>query len=198
VKIPLIIYDPSNEADVTRGTACDELVEAIDLAPTFLEAFGGNPAEQSHRLEGRSLIPLLSGTKPATWRSHVFSEYDYSIQYGAAFKTMPSEQRLFMVADEDWKYVHAIGYRPMLFDLKNDHHELRDLGADPKFADVCQRYAKVLAEWGLRQSQRVTRSEQQVRAMRGRAARFGILIGVWDESDLADEYWVGYRGDGSV
>ena len=44
-------------------------------------------------------------------------------------------------------------------------------------------------------SQRQTRSEQQIRAMRGRAARFGILIGVWDESDLADEFWVGYRGD---
>ena len=63
VKIPLIIYDPSNEADVTRGTTCDELVEAIDLAPTFLEAFGGDPADQSHRLEGRSLIPMLSGQK---------------------------------------------------------------------------------------------------------------------------------------
>jgi arylsulfatase A-like enzyme len=195
VKIPLIIYDPSNEADVTRGTTCDELVEAIDLAPTFLEAFGGNPADQSHRMEGRSLIPMLSGKRPEQWRSHVFSEYDYSIQYGAAFKSMPSEQRLFMVADKDWKYVHAIGYRPMLFDLKNDPHELRDVGADPEFTDVCERYAKVLAEWGLRQSQRVTRSEQQIRAMRGRAARFGILIGVWDESDLADEYWVGYRGD---
>jgi arylsulfatase A-like enzyme len=195
VKIPLIIYDPSNEADVTRGTTCDELVEAIDLAPTFLEAFGGNPADQSHRMEGRSLIPMLSGKRPEQWRSHVFSEYDYSIQYGAAFKSMPSEQRLFMVADKDWKYVHAIGYRPMLFDLKNDPRELRDVGADPEFTDVCERYAKVLAEWGLRQSQRVTRSEQQIRAMRGRAARFGILIGVWDESDLADEYWVGYRGD---
>jgi len=34
--------------------------------------------------------------------------------------------------------------------------------------------------------------------MRGRAARFGILIGVWDECELADEYWVGYRGDVSV
>ena len=38
VKVPLIIYDPVAEADATRGTVCDELVEAIDLAPTFLEA----------------------------------------------------------------------------------------------------------------------------------------------------------------
>ena len=44
VKIPLIVYDPSPEADNTRGTVCDALVEAIDLAPTFLEALGADPA----------------------------------------------------------------------------------------------------------------------------------------------------------
>jgi arylsulfatase A-like enzyme len=195
VKIPLIIYDPSDAADKTRGTACDELVEGIDLAPTFLQAFGGDPAQQSHRLEGRSLMPLLHGEKVANWRTHVFSEYDYSIQYGAAFDTPPSDQRLFMVADKEWKYIHAIGYRPMLFDLKSDPNELHDLGGNPACKDVCRRYADVLAEWGLRQSQRVTRSEQQIKAARGRALRRGILIGVWDESDVPDELWKGYLGD---
>jgi arylsulfatase A-like enzyme len=45
VKVPLIIYDPTAKA--TRGMVCDELVEAIDLAPTFLEVVGSNPALQS-------------------------------------------------------------------------------------------------------------------------------------------------------
>lgn len=40
-KIPLIIIDPSKEADATRGTRNDALVEAIDLAPTFVDYFGG-------------------------------------------------------------------------------------------------------------------------------------------------------------
>jgi len=195
VRIPLIIYDPSETADGTRGTVCDELVEAIDLAPTFLEVCGGDPAQQSHRLEGRSLMPLIAGRKPERWRDCVVSEYDYSIQYGAAFDTAPRDQRLFMVADTEWKYVHAIGYRPMLFDLANDPQELRDLGADPNYAGICRRYAGKLADWGLRQSQRVTRSEAQIRGMRGRAARFGILIGVWEESDVPDEYWKGYLGE---
>ena len=108
VKIPLIIYDPSAAADATRGTICDELVEAIDLAPTFLEVFGGDPAQQSHRLEGRSLLPLLHGQKPAKWRDYVISEYDYSIQYaGVALGVAPADSRLFMVADKRWKYVHC-------------------------------------------------------------------------------------------
>ena len=61
VKVPLIMCDPSPDADGTRGTVCNALVEAIDLAPTFLAALGSDPAEQSHRLEGRSLIPFLHG-----------------------------------------------------------------------------------------------------------------------------------------
>ena len=34
VRMPLIIYDPSPEADAARGTVCEELVEALGLAPT--------------------------------------------------------------------------------------------------------------------------------------------------------------------
>jgi arylsulfatase A-like enzyme len=57
VKIPLIIYDPRREADATRGTTCDALVESIDLAATFVEAGGGTVP--GHIIEGRSLMPWL-------------------------------------------------------------------------------------------------------------------------------------------
>ena len=196
VKIPLIIYDPSQAANATRGSVCDDLVESIDLAPTFLEFVGADPAQQSHRLEGRSLVPLLHGRRPPDWREFVVSEYDYSIQpAGAALGVEPRDARLFMLADKRWKYIHAIGFRPLLFDMATDPNEFRDLGADPACEAVRQRFAAELGRWGLRQSQRQTRSEQQVRAMRGRAERRGILIGVWDESDVADEYWRGYLGE---
>ena len=127
---------------------------------------------------------------------YVISEYDYSIQYGAAFDTPPADQRLFMVADKEWKYVHAIGYRPMLFDLKSDPQELCDLGADPAYADVRRRYADTLAEWGLRSVAARDALRTADQGMRGRAGRRGILIGVWDESDVSDEMWKGYLGDG--
>ena len=195
VKIPLIIYDPSSQADATRGTVCDELVEAIDLAPTFVDVLGGDSVEQSHRLEGRSLVPLLHGTAKS-WRSMVISEYDYSTQPASvALGKDPRDARLFMIADKRWKYVHAVGFRPMLFDLEKDPGELNDLGADPAHEGERQRLAAALDAWGLRYSQRITRSEQQIRNMRGRAERRGILIGVWDEGDIADELWKGYLGD---
>src|SRR5262249_1343746 len=77
-KIPLVVIDPWREADVTRGSECDALVEAIDLAPTFIDSFGGKPP--GHILEGRSLLPFLRGDVPANWRKVVFSEYDYAMQ----------------------------------------------------------------------------------------------------------------------
>jgi arylsulfatase A-like enzyme len=76
VKVPLIVYDPSPEADATRGTVCDELVESIDLAATFIEAAGGKVPD--HIVEGRSLAPFLRGEKPGEWRDFAVSEYDYS------------------------------------------------------------------------------------------------------------------------
>jgi arylsulfatase A-like enzyme len=194
VKIPLIIYDPT--AGAARGGVRDELVEAIDLAPTFLDALGADPEQQSHRLEGRSLIPLLGGDPPSRWRNYTISEYDYSVQpIAEALGVAPRDARLFMIADKRWKLIHAIGFRPMLFDLVNDPSEFNDLGADPAYAGERQRLEGALARWGLRLSQRQTRSEQQIRGMRGKAERRGILIGVWDETDVAPELWSGYLGE---
>ena len=194
-KIPLIVFDPSREADVARGQVCDDLVESIDLVPTFLDWLGGDVTALSHRLEGRSLLPLLRGAPQEGWRSYVFSEYDYSLsQTARVLGVEPRNARLFMVADKQWKYVHAIGFRPMLFDLLNDPSELVDLGAGPEHEAVRVRMAGVLHEWGLRFSQRTTRSEQQLVNMRGRSQRKGILIGVWDEADIPAELWSGYPG----
>jgi arylsulfatase A-like enzyme len=197
-KIPLIIYDPSPEADGTRGTVSDELVESIDLVPTFYDWLGGDVAEQSHRLEGRSLVPFLQAKRPETWRRFAISEYSYATTpTGMKLGREPSESRLFMVADKEWKYVHAPGFRPMLFDLVADPGELVDRGADPALEGVRQRFAAALAQWAMRQSQRTTRSEGQIKSMRGKSMRKGILIGVWDEGDIPAELWTGYRGANS-
>ncbi len=195
-KVPLIVVDPSSDADGARGTTCDALVEAIDLVPTFLDVLGSDPAQQSHRLEGRSLMPLLRGQTPSPWRPFAFSEYDYSnLPVAARLGIEPRNARLFMVADRRWKYVHAVGFRPMLFDLETDPNEFRDLGADPAFAGERKRMAGALAEWGLRLSQRTTRSEQQIKASLGKSERRGILIGVWDEADVMPELWSRYFGE---
>jgi arylsulfatase A-like enzyme len=197
VKIPLIVCDPSPAADASRGSVCDALVEAIDLLPTFLDSVGTDPRAQSHRLEGRSLVPWLHGESPAAWRNIAFSEYDYSaLPASAKLGIAPRDARLFMAADTRWKYVHAVGFRPMLFDMQSDPNEFRDLGADPAYAAERERLAAALSDWGLRMSQRTTMSEQQILSGRGKSQRRGILIGVWDETDIPQDLWSAYRGGG--
>ncbi|CUJ94180.1 Arylsulfatase [Ruegeria denitrificans] len=185
VRVPLIIYDPSQEADTTRGTVCSALVESIDLAATFVDLAGGDVPD--HIIEGRSLLPFLHGQNPEAWREYVVSEYDYSATpEAAALGLDPKQARLFMLADKDWKFIFADGgFRPLLFDLKNDPKELNDLGADLGHAEVINMFMKRLSEWARRPSQRTTVSNDTLLKKRdGSAADVGIFIGVYDEREL--------------
>ncbi len=196
VKIPLIIYDPRPEADATRGTTCDALVEAIDLVPTFMEA--KNADIPDHILEGRSLQPFLHGKIPENWRDYVISEYDYSVTRMAAnLKLDPKDARLFMVADQNWKLMHAEGgFRPMLFDLKNDPQELQDLGNSPDHQDVIDTMYDKLFTWARRPSQRTTMSDETILRKRNSpgSSRKGILVGVFDDDDVSAEKMIKYVG----
>ncbi|MBN9375464.1 MAG: sulfatase-like hydrolase/transferase, partial [Cellulomonas sp.] len=128
IRVPLIVYDPDARADATRGTRCADLVEAVDLAPTFLDVCGGAPVP--HVMDGRSLRPLLFGQRPADWRREVVCEYDYAFQDARIeLGTAPRDAWMRMIFDGRWKYVVFEGYRPMLFDLASDPDEFVDLGA---------------------------------------------------------------------
>lgn len=184
-RIPLIVIDPSKEADATRGTVCNALVEGIDLAPTFIDYFGGTPPD--HILEGRSLLPLLRGEKPA-WRKVAFSEYDYSMQDVRLKLNQPIEQcRLFMVYDGRWKYIHASGFRPMLYDLETDPQEFADLGEDPACAEIVARLQAALFDWALHPKMHITTPSAKIAnyADSQLQVKGGILIGIWDEQELA-------------
>jgi arylsulfatase A-like enzyme len=193
VKVPLIICDPSKEADASRGQTCDALVEAIDLAPTFVEMAGGKVAD--HILEGRSLMPFLHGEAP-DWRDFAVSEFDYSITPAAGrLGLAPRDCRLFMIADERWKFMHAEGgFRPMLFDMKADPDELNDLGADPLHDPIIEMMYERLGRWARRMSQRVTLSEEAIIGKRGKAMRKGILLGLYDGSEVDPELLVKVQG----
>jgi arylsulfatase A-like enzyme len=193
VKIPMIIYDPRKEADATRGTTCDALVESLDLAATFVEAAGGDVPD--HIIEGRSLIPWLNGETP-DWRGYVISEYDYSATPQAVkLGVDPKDARLFMVFDGRYKMMHsAAGFRPMLFDLKEDPDEFYDLGESSEHSEIIEKLYRHLHEWGLRTSQRVTKSDQDIFNMRGKSLRRGILPFMYDGTEVPEELTVKYRG----
>ncbi|MCY3879841.1 MAG: sulfatase-like hydrolase/transferase [Rhodobacteraceae bacterium] len=181
VKVPLIILDPCTAADATRGSVDDSLVELIDLMPTFIEHFGGDIP--GHILDGRSLLPNIRGGK-TRGREYVISEYDYSCQvFRPETGKMPLDCRSYMVATRKWKFVHAPGYPPVLFDLVNDPGELVDLGRDPDYAGTCQAMLNLLADWSMQYRQRGTWSEEHNVRMTGMEEQLGVLIGYWDEAD---------------
>jgi arylsulfatase A-like enzyme len=182
VRVPLIIFDPRPEAEATRGTVSEAFVEAIDLVPTFMDATGAPPAP--HRLEGRSLMPLLHGVTPPDWRDAVFSEIDYAF-YAArqALGVGPSDARGYMIRTEKWKYVYFKGYPPQLFDLENDPDEFTDLGRHEAYEDIRRDMHNRLTDRLTDRKNRVTMTDGAVLAMRAGESKSGIIIGVWDEPD---------------
>jgi arylsulfatase A-like enzyme len=195
-RVPLIIYDPSPEADATRGTVCDELVECIDLAPTFLEIAGADPASVDHILEGKSLMPILHGKTDEALRDHVICEYDYSASpLAGRLDLHPDEARMFMIANKEWKLIHfESGHRPILFDLKNDPNELVDLGDSEDHGAVIDMLYDKLFAWACRPAARTTLSNSQLISLRTKTGGKGVLIGVVDETDVPPEFTAKYRG----
>ena len=193
-KVPLIIYDPSEEADATRGTVCDALVECIDFAPTFVDVAGAEVPD--HILEGESLMPILHGKAGETARDYVVCEYDYAGTAVAALLDAPvDEAQLYMVADKRWKLIHAEGSeRPILFDLEADPDELVDLGQSAAHEEVIEMMYDRLFKWARRPAQRTTVSKKKLMAMRTGSRGKGIVIGVYDETEMPEALTVKYRG----
>ncbi len=195
-RVPLIIFDPSSVANATRGKVCDELVECIDLLPTFVDVAGGNATALNHVLEGRSLLPVLHGKLEGRLRSHAYCEYDYSMRpLATQFNLDTSDARTFMVTDGKWKLIHFDGgFRPMLFDLEADPDELEDLGANAEHLDTINRLTEALNKWARRPAQRTTISIAKLTENRTKQSTKGVMIGVVTEDDVPPELTVHYRG----
>lgn len=183
VKVPMIIADPRKEADATRGLVSDDLVEMIDLAPTFMNALGCEP--KPHIIEGRDLTPILHGTNGFA-RGYVISEHDYHWSEMARTLDVPQEDaHTTMIFDGRWKYIRCEGFDPILFDLETDPQELIDLGTSQDIAHIetRKRMEAALLKWATQHHTRIT-ATPAVLAGQKTAAKAGILIGFWD----AEEY----------
>jgi choline-sulfatase len=126
VRVPLIARWPGR---IAPGQVRPELVQLLDLAPTFLEYAGmAIPPE----LQGASLVPLLEAMPGASGREWIFSEY--------------LENEEAMLRDARWKLIAGTGQRhrqdgyatanPLpgpylrLFDTLADPGENRDLSQE--------------------------------------------------------------------
>lgn len=178
-KVPLIIYDPRGAADGTRGSEDSRLVEAIDVLPTILDAFGIE--SPSHILEGVSLQPLLHGEQPQEWRKVAISEMNYGFRDDVRLPLNQPIDRChgYMVRDSRWKGVFFDDLGSQLFDLENDPDEFHDLGNDPHYAPVRERLYQFLVSWLSSRKIHPTISNRQMAEWSRKEQDVGILIGVW-------------------
>lgn len=192
-RVPLIVVDPNHEADGTRGSVSDELVEAIDLLPTFVDYAGGIP--RSEILEGQSLRPLVQGNKDPL-RNYVISEYDYCFKSARLTLDQPiGDCRLAMIYDGRFKLIQAEGYRPMLFDLQNDPDELNDLGDTPDSAKTAERLTNQLHGWYRQHHNKTMTSDSEVVKRENGDLKRGIYLGFWDHADMEEARRTGRTGN---
>ncbi len=180
VKIPFIVVDPSDAADSSRNTSRDDLVEAVDLVPTFVEFAGGTISKE--RLEGRSLLPLIrSSDSLESWREYAISEIDYSDRGARAILGIePLQCRAIMIASKNWKFIYYYGYRPQLFDLNNDPNEINDLGEAPSLELVRNQMMDAIYHWQFNLKRRLGLEYTYLEGQGPqRDEEYGIIIGRW-------------------
>ena len=180
IRIPLIIYDPSPEADKTRGTEDSRFIETIDLLPTFYEVAGG--LKPPFHLEGRSLMPLIQDENIADWREEAFCEIDYSLREEAReiLGQTPERCRGFIIVNENWKYVIYEEHDSLLYNLADDPMETVDLAQDPQYEAVRRELHEKIFTWLRRRRTRITVSDEEIIGkLRNSERDAGLLIGNW-------------------
>ena len=88
-KVPMIMRWPKG---IGAGQVCEELVQNVDLVPTFFE-LGKAAKPNSYQIDGQSLLPLFKNGKAKSWRNHIY------LEMGTARATVT----------KDWSYI-AVRY----------------------------------------------------------------------------------------
>jgi arylsulfatase A-like enzyme len=147
LRMPLLVRYPR---EVAPGTATGGLALNVDFAQTFLE-LAGVPAHP--RMQGRSLVPLLRGERPAGWPTSMYYRYwehdDRSHHVVAHYGVRTERHKLVYYYGDGLGFAGTSDRRTPpeweLFDLGQDPAELRNVYGDPAYAAVRGELAAELA-----------------------------------------------------
>jgi arylsulfatase A-like enzyme len=126
IRVPLIVFDP-RAGKPQQGRTVLQMALNVDISPTVLE-LACVPVPKG--VQGRSLVPLLKGERPANWRTDFFYEHLFERN------NIPKSEG---VRTERFTYVRWFEQKPVveeLYDHIADFDEVKNLIADPKFADI--------------------------------------------------------------
>ena len=129
LRVPMIIHDPRLGGGA-RGRELSPLVTNVDLPATILELAG---IAVPKKYQGMSLVPFLKGETPKSWREDFYTEH-YSSN-----KSLPDWRG---VHSDRFTYARYFNQKPvaeLLYDLKTDPDQLKNLVDDPKHIDLLKR-----------------------------------------------------------
>ncbi len=126
LKMPFVIRWPGK---IPAGSRCDQLIQNIDYAPTFLEAAG---LEIPSDVQGKSLVPLLLNPKSDDWRDAIYYHY---YEHGGEHQ-VPRHEGVRTARYKLINFYSNDGFN--LFDLEKDPQELRDVSKAPAYQQVLQ------------------------------------------------------------
>lgn len=144
-RTPLLMMYPKK---IKAGSVCNELVQNIDFAPTYLALAG---VESPVKMDGRSLEPLFSGEKPEEWRKTLYYHYyDYP--------AIHMVRRHDGVSDGRYKLIHFYGEGKAkdqgvdaeyfeLYDLLTDPHEMKNVFNDANYSEHIDRLMNELKRY---------------------------------------------------
>lgn len=160
-QVPLLVIDPRDHAEATRGTVVDDFTEHVDVLPTICSWLG---LEVPLQCDGRALQPFVTGAgAPDDWRSAAHWEWDFrnpELHLAEDLLGLRMEECcLNVVRTSEHKYVHFAGVDqticpPLLFDLEADPDQLTNLAADPAYDAVRAELAGRLLSWRMRHDER--------------------------------------------
>ncbi|OOG73088.1 sulfatase [Algoriphagus sp. A40] len=124
-KTPLLVAWPGK---TSAGTRSDALVQNLDFAQTFLDVAGVSaPAD----MQGESMVPLLTGNTEKWTRDAVYYHY---YEYPAEHMV----NRHYAIVTKEYKLIHYYFVEDQweLIDRIKDPQELKNVYADPAYAEV--------------------------------------------------------------
>ena len=127
IRIPLLVRYPQR---IRAGRVIDELALSIDLAPTMLQLANTTTELPT---DGRSLVPLLSGSHPDDWRTSFLIQYNTDTVFPRVH-----QMGYHAIRTTRWKYIRFNDLEGMneLYDLKTDPYEMTNLINQPETADI--------------------------------------------------------------
>ncbi|MDA1016089.1 MAG: sulfatase [Planctomycetota bacterium] len=132
-RMPLMVRWPGK---VAPGSVNTDLVSNLDYAETFLDIAG---VEIPQDMQGRSLVPVLTGNTPKDWYKSLYYQY-------YEFPGPHSVRRHYGLRTDRYKLMHFYNLDEWeLYDLQTDPREMKSVYADPANAELVKRLKLELA-----------------------------------------------------